>query len=139
VTIQAHVGNQDIGRVELGNMKILITESQYKILTEGRFVDFQLDNDEITLEVWDSGERLDLESIIIPKHLRKMGYGTKTMKMVTDYADNMNKPIFLTPDTSFGGTSIKRLIEFYKKFGFEKNNDKSLSKHYLVRYPVNNI
>ena len=117
-------------------MKILLTESQFKILMEGHFVDFNLDNDEITLDVWDTGKRLDLESIVIPKHLRNMGYGTKTMEIVTDYADKFDRPIFLTPDTSFGGTSIKRLIEFYKRFGFEKNDDKSLSKHYLVRYPI---
>jgi len=136
VIILVHVGNLDIGLVELGNMKILITETQYKKLTEGNYVNLPV-NDDVKIDLWDSGDRLDLESIVIPKELRGQGYGTEIMKMITKLSDQEQKPIYLTPDTSFGGTSFKRLVSFYKRFGFNKNDDKSVTKHFMVRYPNN--
>jgi len=58
------------------------------------------------------------------------------MNKIINYADVKNKPIYLTPSTSYGATSINRLINFYKRFGFIKNKDKSISKRLLVRYPA---
>ena len=115
-------------------MKILITESQYSILMEGNYVNLPI-GDDISVELWDNGDRLDLESIVIPKKLRGQGYGTEIMKMIIELSDKEQKPIYLTPDTSFGGTSFKRLVSFYKRFGFVKNDDKSVTKHFMVRYP----
>lgn len=103
-------------------------------LVEGHYIDFPLDNDDISLELWDNGSRLELETIVIPKNLRGMGYGTKIMNEIIQYSDNVNKPIFLTPAVTYGGTSIGRLVKFYSRFGFKKNKDLSVS-HYLVRYP----
>ena len=113
-------------------MKIQITEEQYNRLIEG-FVNFPID-DEITLEVWEDKNKLELSSIVIPKELRGEGKGTEIMNMVINYADEVNKPIYLTPDTSFGGTSIGRLKRFYGRFGFEKNRNFEV-KHSMVRYP----
>jgi GNAT superfamily N-acetyltransferase len=113
-------------------MNILITESQLKLI-EGRYIDFPVDSD-ISLEVWEDIDRLDLDSIVIPKSLRGQGIGTKIMNMVIDYSNSVNKPIYLTPSTSFGATSIERLKRFYKKFGFEKNKNPE-SRHTLVRNP----
>lgn len=106
-------------------MNILITEGQYVNLPH---------EDGIRIELFDKGDKLELDAIVVPKHLRGMGYGTKLMKEIIRFSENENKPIFLTPDTSYGGTSINRLKRFYKKFGFIKNSDPSVS-HSLVRYP----
>jgi GNAT superfamily N-acetyltransferase len=113
-------------------MKIQITEGQYKRLVEG-YVQFPIDN-EITLEVWEDNNKLELSSIVIPKKYRGQGKGTEIMNMVIDYSDKVNKPIYLTPDTNFGGTSINRLKRFYRRFDFTKNDNYEV-KHSMVRYP----
>ncbi len=113
-------------------MKIIITEEQYKTISE-RYVNFPIDND-ISLEVWEDDNKLEIESIVIPKHLRGQGKGTEIMNMIINYSDNINKPIYLTPDISFGATSVNRLKRFYSTFGFKKNKDYEVS-HSMVRYP----
>lgn len=115
-------------------MKIIITEEQFNKLSKGHFVDLPLIDDDIRLELWEDNDKLELITIIIPKELRGEGYGTKIMFDVVNYADLVNKPIFLTPSTSYGATSVNRLIKFYKQFGFTKNKDYSVT-HLLVRYP----
>jgi hypothetical protein len=92
-------------------MKIVITEDQYGKLMEG-FVNFPVDED-INLEVWEDNNKLELTTIVIPKSLRGEGKGTEIMNMVCRYADEVNKPIYLTPDTGYGATSIGRLKRFY--------------------------
>ncbi len=102
------------------------------VVKEG-FINFPIDED-ISLEVWEDNDKLELSSIVIPKHLRGQGKGTEVMNMICDYADERNKPIYLTPDLNFGATSIDRLKRFYKRFGFTKNKDYEVS-HSMVRYP----
>lgn len=110
------------------------------ILKEGNFVSLNdlgiPDDGEISVELWDNGNSLELSTIVIPKENRKKGIGTDIMNKIINYADVKNKPIYLTPSTSYGATSINRLINFYKRFGFIKNKDKSISKRLLVRYPA---
>lgn len=118
-------------------MKILITETQYTKLMEGNYVNFPVDND-ISLEVWEDDNKLTLDTIVIPKNLRGEGIGTKIMEMVCHYSDEVNKPLFLTPSTSYGATSTDRLVRFYKRFGFKRNKEHGLSMHYLIRYPKSN-
>lgn len=113
-------------------MKITITESQYNKLMEG-FVNIPVDED-VALELWEDEKKLELSSIVIPKHLRGQGKGTEVMNKVIEYSEEVNKPIYLTPDTNFGGTSINRLKRFYRRFGFTKNTDQEVS-HSMVRYP----
>jgi GNAT superfamily N-acetyltransferase len=113
-------------------MKIQITEEQYNRLIEG-FVTFPID-DEISLEVWEDKNKLELSSIVIPKEYRGQGKGTEIVNMVINYADKVNKPLYLTPDTNFGGTSINRLKRFYRRFDFIKNDNYEV-KHSMVRYP----
>jgi predicted GNAT family N-acyltransferase len=88
----------------------------------------------IELELWDSGEHLQLGKIIIPKSQRGQGVGTKVMQSIVDYADRLGKEIRLTPSTSFGATSTSRLTKFYQQFNFEKNKDYRYSDT-MVRYP----
>lgn len=99
----------------------------------GKYVKFPI-NDDISLEVWEDNDKLELSTIVIPKSLRGQGKGTEIMNMVIKYANKVNKPLYLTPDTSFGGTSINRLKNFYKRFGFVKNKDYEVS-HSMVKYP----
>jgi predicted GNAT family N-acyltransferase len=114
-------------------MKIILTESQCKRIIEG-YVNLPIDDD-ISLELWEDDTKLELTSIVIPKDMRGQGKGTEIINMVCKYADDVNKPVYLTPDISFGATSVNRLKRFYKNFGFKKNRDYEVS-HSLVRYPI---
>lgn len=118
-------------------MKLILTESQVKkivsTLIEGRYLDSSIfvDDDNISLEVWDNGNYLELSTIVIPEDMRKKGLGTEIINKLKKYADNVKKDIYLTPDTSFGGTSFQRLVRFYKRMGFKRNKDQSKS-HFMV-------
>lgn len=65
---------------------------------------------------------LIISSIIVPKEKRNRGIGTKVMEEICDFADKHKLNILLTPTSEFGGNK-RRLIQFYKSFGFEKNKD----------------
>lgn len=52
------------------------------------------------------------------------GAGTRLMQEICDYADKENKIIILSPSDEFGGNK-KRLVEFYKRFGFVENKGKN--------------
>ena len=47
------------------------------------------------------------------------------MNDLCKYADKNNKTIILTPSNEFGATSKKRLVDFYKRFGFVENKGKN--------------
>lgn len=113
-------------------MKIIITEEQYNRIVEG-YVTFPIDDD-ISLEVWEDENKLELSSIVIPKSLRGQGKGSEIMEMVIEYANSVKKPLYLTPDVSFGASSLNRLKRFYRGFGFVKNTDYEVS-HSMVKYP----
>lgn len=117
-------------------MKILISEEQYRLI-EGHYVELPT-VEGVRLELYEKDNKLQLDAIIVPKGMRKQGLGSKIMKQVIKYSEEVNKPIFLSPDTSYGGSSFERLVKFYKRFGFVKNNDKHLDSHYMVRYPNSN-
>lgn len=118
-------------------MKLILTELQVKkivsTLIEGRYLDANdfVDDNDISLEVWDNGDYLELSTIVIPKDKRKMGIGSEIISKLKKYADEVKKDIYLTPDTSFGGTSFQRLARFYKRMGFKRNKDQSKS-HFMV-------
>jgi GNAT superfamily N-acetyltransferase len=102
-------------------------------LKEGKYLDFNdVVDDDTSLEVYDTGDYLILQTIIVPKENRKMGYGTEIMEKLLKYSDKVKKDIYLTPDTGYGATSFNRLVKFYKRFGFVKNNDYSISE-FMVR------
>ena len=52
--------------------------------------------------------------------LRNTGIGTEFMKELTTLCDLTGYKILLTPSDSYGGT-VRRLKEFYKRFGFVEN------------------
>lgn len=76
---------------------------------------------------------IKLDSIIVNKGSRKAGVGSQVMNAITDYADEHDLRIVLTPgtkDDSHGTTSHARLIRFYKRFGFVEN--KGRRKNYCI-------
>jgi|TARA_B110000483_G_scaffold1822_1_gene2075 predicted GNAT family N-acyltransferase len=89
----------------------------------------------IDLDLWNAGHYLDLSRIIIPKAKRGQGIGTQVMRLIIAHADQLNLPIYLTPSKDFGATSTSRLTRFYKDLGFQKNQNKGISKHQLVYQP----
>jgi hypothetical protein len=65
-----------------------------------------------------------LSKIVVPKEDRNSGLGGKIMQEIVEYADKNKRRIVLTPSTDFGGTSVDRLKEFYKRFDFVENKGK---------------
>ena len=53
------------------------------------------------------------------------GNGTRFMNDLTKLADGNGWTLALTPDASFGATSVKRLKDFYKRFGFKDNKGRN--------------
>lgn len=89
----------------------------------------------IELDLYDNGKWLELSRIVIPKDQRGQGIGSKVMQRIVDFADKENRKIYLTPSKDFGASSVSRLENFYKKFGFEKNTYRNETKETMVRLP----
>jgi hypothetical protein len=86
------------------NVDDFIKDKSTDVIKEG-YVDFPIDDD-IRLEVWEDDDKIELNSLVLPPDMRSSGKGTEIMNMVIDYANSKGKSIYLTPDVSFGGTSI---------------------------------
>ena len=89
----------------------------------------------------DKGD-LTLSRIEVPKDERSKGIGSKAMEDIIKYADDNGRRIVLTPSTDFGGTSVNRLKEFYKKFGFVENkgsNKDFSTKESMYREPKQSL
>lgn len=77
-------------------------------------------------------------SAIVTKEQGK-GDGTRFMNDLLDIADRKGWILALTPDTSFGGSSVSRLKNFYKRFGFKDNkgrNTNFATRESMVRPPM---
>jgi GNAT superfamily N-acetyltransferase len=68
---------------------------------------------------------INLSKIVVPGESRGQGAGTAAMKALIDYADSTAQVIALSPSKDFGATSVNRLNQFYKRFGFVKNTGKN--------------
>ena len=78
----------------------------------------------ITLFLFEDENTIVVDSLIVPKEMRKQGIGTEIMQEITNYADKHKKRIELSPgqkDDRHGTTSRKRLIDFYKRLGLVEN------------------
>lgn len=74
---------------------------------------------------------------IIANELGK-GNGSRFMEELTRMADKNGWTLALTPDTSFGGSSVGRLKKFYKRFGFVPNKGRSAdfnTRESMIRKP----
>lgn len=79
----------------------------------------------VDLSLSDGTKHITVNKIVVPKNARGQGIGSQIMSAVSEYADAAQKTVALTPSTDFGGSSKKRLAEFYKRFGFKENKGKS--------------
>lgn len=68
---------------------------------------------------------LTLSRIEVPSSERGEGIGSDVMNDIIKYADANGRRIVLTPSTDFGATSVERLKDFYKRFGFVENKGKN--------------
>jgi len=75
----------------------------------------------------------ELIDIVIRKEKEK-GLGTELMKKIIDFCDKNKLKIELRA-SDFYGSSIDRLISFYKKFGFVEGNDINQMGHLMQRNP----
>jgi len=81
---------------------------------------------DVEIDVYGSPDRgYELSKIEVPKDKQGSGLGTQVMNDLVAAADAEGARISLTPDTSFGGTSVSRLKDFYKRFGFVDNKGKN--------------
>jgi GNAT superfamily N-acetyltransferase len=86
----------------------------------------------------DGDPYIELSSVEVPKNQRKQGLGTAFMTDLMKWADANGEPIFLTPSTSRGGSSVGRLQAFYGRFGFVRNHGRNKdfrSQDAMVRVP----
>ena len=81
---------------------------------------------------------IKLQMIAVDKDKQKAGIGTKALEMLTNFADTEGRRVVLTTgvkDPNFGTTSMSRLKNFYKRFGFVenkgRNKDFSISENML--------
>lgn len=77
-----------------------------------------------TLNLYNSRGALKLDTLIVDKEQRKQGVGSNVMQEIVDFADKNNMRVVLSPavqDDFQGTTSRKRLVNFYKRFGFVEN------------------
>lgn len=73
----------------------------------------------------DSVKGYELSKIKVPENLQNQGLGTKVMNELLTAADAQGATVKLTPDTTFGGSSVPRLKKFYKDLGFVENKGKN--------------
>lgn len=67
----------------------------------------------------------------------KSGSGTLLMKDLCKYADENHKILTLSPTSEFvGDTNYKRLVNFYKRFGFNEttHHDNKYTHCKMIRY-----
>ena len=87
----------------------------------------------------DASKGYELSRIELPKEARGQGIGTDIMDDLISAADAEGATISLTPDTSFGGSSVSRLNDFYKQFGFVDNKGKNKdfsTRNTMYRVPL---
>lgn len=82
-------------------------------------------NSNVKLDISENNGVINLSRIVVPKEQRGTGVGSGIMKQLVDYADATGSRITLSPSTDFGATSVSRLKDFYKQFGFVENKGRN--------------
>lgn len=97
-------------------------------------------NPPIDLSIYEKGNEITLSKIVVPANIRGSGVGTKAMEDLIRYADIKGKRILLSPSKDYGASSISRLTDFYKRFGFVENKGKTRdfsTRESMIRLPKN--
>lgn len=79
----------------------------------------------VKLDVSQNGNTLNVSRIVVPKESRGQGIGSNAMQDIINYADQNGLQVTLSPSTDFGATSVSRLKDFYKQFGFIENKGRN--------------
>lgn len=74
------------------------------------------------INIYEFDDKISIDLIVTKE--KNTGAGTRLMQDICEYADKEKKTIILSPSDEFGGNK-KRLIEFYKRFGFVENKGKN--------------
>lgn len=69
---------------------------------------------------------LFLSDLYVKEEHRGTGVGTKVMNSIIKFADTENLPMVLIPEPDDDNISPKKLMDFYKKFGFIINKGKRM-------------
>jgi hypothetical protein len=83
-----------------------------------------LDSMGVKHSIIENKNSIQLNKIVVPENNRNSGLGTEAMNKLSSYADYNKKLLTLTPSSDFGGNK-KRLVDFYKRFGFVENKGKN--------------
>lgn len=85
-------------------------------------------------------EFIYVDLLIVPEDQRSQGRGTAFMQELVEAADEINCPLALTPDTTYGSSDEERLEEYYTRFGFVKNigRDRDFSTNHKMIRPRKN-
>lgn len=93
-----------------------------KVIFENDAVAREYDVEELTISRMNDGRHVILNKIVIKN--KNNGNGTRFLEDLCRYCDDNDKILCVTPDTTFGASSVSRLKTFYKKFGFIENKGK---------------
>ena len=100
-------------------------------------IESELDKDGISIDDKALLDAYGLKNVTLSKHNdvvtlthfianeRGKGNGTRFMTDLAQLADQNGWTLALTPDTTFGATSVGRLKDFYKRFGFRENKGRN--------------
>jgi predicted GNAT family acetyltransferase len=92
---------------------------------------------DVSLDLYEKNNTINLSRIVVPKDMRNSGVGTDVMQDLISYADQTGQKVALTPSSDFGG-NVKKLKEFYKRFGFVENKGKNkdfTTRESMIRFP----
>lgn len=92
-----------------------------------------------TLYLYERDKCIELNNLILKEEFRGQGIGKKIMKFINNYADQVQKPVLLTPQSPDGYMSDDDLVKFYEKLGYQRNTgeirDYSMPSHSHKRMP----
>lgn len=80
---------------------------------------------------------VELNQIRLIKQMQNAGWGNVILNDLTDWADENDIILHLTPSDTWG-SNVKRLTQFYKSYGFVRNTGKHRdfrTKDTMIRYP----
>jgi predicted GNAT family N-acyltransferase len=119
-------GEGDYNYVIFDEADVTVTEKLFMPASGKRVDQIKAKYPSVKLDIYgDAKKGFELSRIVVPKDERSSGLGTAVMDDIIKMADDQGATISLTPDMSFGGSSVSRLKEFYKKFGFVENKGRN--------------